>query len=552
MILIAQTVLAQHQYADWVKTLESDHNNTSFNNILFDGENYILNGYYYIEGSFNGIPLPEAIGSNGLITKIDPAGNHLWLTTVTGDDAVTFYDMAFDSENNIVLAGWTTAKEAVYVNDELIITGDGSWVNNSLVIKLSGEDGSLMWYRNWTGIEYTSLNATRVAVDASDNIYVSGYYNAPFEIDGFSFPFEFTFGDDVFVLKLDETGQLVWGNYWPSVEDMGFSFIRSMVVDDESVYFALEYSKPVIINGETLPHTGDYYWLALVKLDQDEGIVSEYVAFGSDGGQLIQQIALDHNNDLIVAGWFSAETPITIGDYTLSGYDSNDSFVLKTDSDFNVIWLRQMGGEYDDRAFHLEVSQDNTIFVGGGFYSDSEYFFEDELILQRQLPGTIATYYTEISEQGSFIQATGLYGNLEGTLISPTSAAATVNGSQLIVLNTGLFKGEVSFVSGEVLSTEHNRGFVYQWTLPYLTNVSDYLSDSKKNNCLIIQYPDYLQFRLECESVEVAIYSLDGKALLQQTVYKNGMINTSQFKDGIYLLMIKDDNWQQVRKIVLK
>lgn len=551
IMLMSHVALAQHQYADWVKTLDSEHNNTSFNNSLFDGENYVLNGYYFIEGSFNGIVLPEAIGANALITKIDPAGNLIWHTTVTGDDAVAFYDMAFDSENNIVLAGWTTAKEAVYVNDELIITGDGSWVNNSIVIKLSAEDGSLLWHRNWKGAEYTSLNTSRITVDASDNIYVSGYYNAPFELDGISFPYNFTFGDDVFVLKFDETGQLVWGNYWPSVEEMGFSLIRSLAVDETSIYFALEYSKPVIINGETLPHTGEYYWLALVKLDKEAGNVIDYYAFGSEGGQLIQQIALDHNNDLIVTGWFSAETPIQIGDYTLSGYHGNDSFVFKIDTDFNVIWAKQMGGDYADRAFHVEVSQDNTIFVGGGFYSGSDYYFEDEKILQSRLPETIASYYVELSEEGSFIQATGLYGDLEGTLISPTSATAIVSGSQLKVLNTGTFNGELSFVSGESIYTDHDRGFVYQWTLPYLTNLPETLPKPANNSCEIIQYADRLQFKFEGESIEVSIFSLDGKALLKQTVFEGEVLNTSRFNTGSYLLILKHLNWQQGRKFII-
>jgi len=541
---------AQHHYAEWVKTIETNGTNSNMNNLLFDGQNYIVNGSYFLSGTFNGNILQEASSANAMISKIDPDGNHIWLSQVYGDGMVSFFDMAFDSDKNIVLAGWTTSQQAVYVNGEMIIEGDGSWVNNSMVIKLSGADGSLMWHRHWTGAEYTTLNASKVAVDENDNVYVSGYYNTPWEIDGISFPYNFIFGDDVYILKFNPEGAVVWGNYWPSIDNMGFSLIRSLVVNDEALYFSLEYSLPVIVNGEPLPHTGEYYWLAVAKVSKETGEVVNINPFGTEGGQLIQQLALDNSGNIVVVGWFTAENPITIGDFTLNGYGYDDGFIFKMNSDLEVIWAKDMGGLYTDRAFNVQIDEDNTLFVGGGFDSTEDFLYDGQKVLDSRIPASLAMCYLQLHADGSFIQSAGLYGQMDGTVLSFTSAYANPAETMLEVICTGNFIGGVTFTEGQQINTDHNRGFVYKWLLPDVTSVGDLSNEA--TSCRIYPNPatDYLTIDPVNQRLEITLVDITGRLIFSSAIETMTTISISELPSGIYMMNMKNQNMQRSLKVI--
>lgn len=540
---------AQQQHADWMKQVATEHTNSNINNILFDGENYFVNGGYFTEGTFNGIELQEALGANTFVSKMDADGNNIWLTGIYGDDIVSFFDMTFDADNNVVLTGWTTAQEAVYVDGEMVIEGDGTWVNRSMVMKLSGEDGSLMWFRHWAGEEYTTLNTTKLTVDEDNNVYVAGYYNAPFEIDGFSFPFEFTFGDDIFILKFDTEGNVAWGNYWPSIDNMGFSTIRTMDVNDDALYFSMEYSLPVIVNGEELPYSGEYYWVAVAKASKETGEVLNIYPFGTEQGQLIQKLVTDNDGNIIVSGWFTAEAPITIGDFTLNGYGYNDGFIFKMNSDLEVLWAKDMGGEFTDRAFNLQVNDDNSILLGGGFSTDVVFNYDGMQVLDSSDPFSLGAFYLELDANGNFIQSTGLYGDSEGTTLSFTDASAVVNGNNLDVYCTGNFNGTVEFVEGETIVTDHNQGYLYKWTLPYLVSV-----DNNANEAFISVYPnptaDMVSINTENQKADFSIFAMDGSLVEQGIIDGSGKISLLQLPAGVYILKVEGDRTSQTAKII--
>lgn len=459
---------SQHTHAEWAKHIVAQEN-TSFLNIISDGEALIANGYWFLEAEYDGVELEYHIGANGLIVKKDSEGNIIWHATITGDDFNYFFDIAFDSENNIIAAGWSNANDYIEVNGEIVYEPDMEWTSRGVVAKFSGEDGSLIWFKVVNPTEaYYNLLLNRVAVDQDDNVYISGYSNTDFEIDGVEFPYTQTgWGSLSFIAKLDPDGTIEWGKQFHFLQqgNAGWSIPRKLKVRNEEVYFAFQYSKPVFAGEELLPYegNGDFDWIGLVKLSREDGEVLNTNAFGSESDQGIASLEFDNNGNILVAGFFSSESDFSIDGVYPRWYGVEDGYVAKLNSEFELIWLQSMGSEFSSRCFNLNVTPDDRIFVGGGFDSYTPLFFEGHKLIDEERPtNSLAMFQVVLTKDGSFEKAFALHGEDIYSIVEFKDAVVLEND---VVMAVGQSVDYVSFVEGEEFFSDHWAGFFIKWDL---------------------------------------------------------------------------------------
>jgi len=460
---------AQASYAEWVNLVEStDSEFSTINNVLTDGEHLYLNGSYNGHAAFLDQVLPYYLDSNVVLAKTDLAGNSIWQTIVGGGGIDSFFDIALDSAGNIVATGWSGSTDDIEINGQVVIEGDGSFTTKGIVAKFSGTDGSLIWIKSWAGGEFTVANPVKLAVDAQDNVYVGGYYDSSFQVDDVAFVYNHEFGQDLYMLKLDSSGTAVWGKTLEAVDSGGFVNMRGVEANANGVYFAFSYYLPLVVNGVPLPHEGDFYWLAITRVNPETGNVDDYVAFGSDtGGQDFSQLKSDAENNLVVTGFFSSDTGFNVQNIPLAGHGSQDGFIAKFDSNLDAVWAKDMGGASTDRAFNLFVTPGNGIYVGGGFDSFSAMSYDGAEILASRTPPSLSMFELYLLQDGSFDSALALYGEemaLQGegggTVLSNARSVALPDGS---VYSVGNFMGSVPFTEGNTSTVEHNTGFFMKW-----------------------------------------------------------------------------------------
>jgi hypothetical protein len=543
---------AQTNFADWLKILESTGESNSFNNIVYDGQDYILNGFYSGLATFNGQTLPQDLGVDAIITKVNADGESIWTTTVNGSGINAFYDLALDSENNIIVVGWTSTYDILYVNGDPVFTENGEYINRAMVMKLSGLDGSLIWFKTIAATEYQTLNCTRLAIDESDNIYVAGYYNCPFQVDAVEIPYNKMYGDDIFMLKLDEAGIAIWGQYFPAETDGGYAMIRSVAVNSEALYFSIEYSVPLIVNGNALPHTGDYYWLAIAGASKETGIVENIIPFGSAGGQAIKQIKMDNDNNVVAVGFHSSDFPLTIGTITLEGKGYEDGFVCKLNNNLEVLWAKTMGGEYTDQAFHVQVDEHNNILIGGGFDCFTDFYYDGVPVLNSNAPNSLSAFYIITDETGNFIQSTGLYADNVESVLSFSASYAFTNVDLKEVYCTGNFNGTVSFIENEPLTVYHNTGYFYKWEIPFVSTSIE----NTDNNILKDIYPnpvnDLVWINPSGNKAEIEIYNAIGILVYTDQIESITPVSFEMFPSGNYFIKIETEKTTQTFKMIKK
>lgn len=462
-----QFAYSQHTTAEWSKHIIANEQ-SAFNNILFDGESLITNGYWYLSGEYDGVELPYYTSSNALIVKMDLDGNIIWNATMVGEGYETFFDMALDSENNIVAVGWSSSNDTIKINGEVVYVPDMEWTSRGIVAKFSGFDGSLIWYKPILPYEeYYNMSITKVTIDAGDNIYISGYSNTSFAIDSIEFLYtQVGWGTQTFIARLDSQGVAVWGTNFNFIDagDPGWSNSRALITKNEDLFLAIEYSKPLIVGDTILPYVGQgwYDWIAIVKLSTVSAQVSEVIAYGSSMSQNLTRLKLDNGGNLVAAGFFESGSDFNIHGTQPMSYGNNDAYVAKFTDNLELIWLKSMGSEFATRAFNLNIDNDNRIFIGGGFDSYTPFYFEGYKVIEMQSPNSLGMFQVIIDEDGEFEKAFALYGEGIESRVEYRDAIVMQNDQ---IYAVGASSDYVEFINGNLFYSVHDAGFFMKWDL---------------------------------------------------------------------------------------
>lgn len=529
LFLIIQFAYSQHTPAEWSKHIIANEQ-SAFNNILFDGESIIANGYWYLSGEYDGVELPYYTSSNALIVKMDLDGNIIWNATMVGEGYETFFDMALDSENNIVAVGWSSSNDTIKINGEVVYVPDMEWTSRGIVAKFSGFDGSLIWYKPILPYEeYYNMSITKVTIDAGDNIYISGYSNTSFAIDSIEFLYtQVGWGTQTFIARLDSQGMAVWGTNFNFIAagDPGWSNSRALITNNEDLFLAIEYSKPLIVGDTILPYVGQgwYDWIAIVKLSTVGAQVSEAIAYGSSMSQNLTRLKLDNEGNLVAAGFFESGSDFNIHGTQPMSFGTEDAYVAMLTADLELIWLRSMGSEFATRAFNLNIDNGNRIFIGGGFDSYTPFYFEGNKVLEMQSPNSLGMFQVIIDGDGEFEKAFALYGEGIESRVEYRDAIVMQNDQ---IYAVGASVDYVEFNDGNLFYSVHDAGFFMKWDLSkafykVVFDVKDEDGNSLENAVITLgtntNSPDnYSFFQIEPGVYSYSI-SLDGFITVQGDV----------------------------------
>lgn len=242
------------------------------------------------------------------LLQVSGGGEDYWIATLTRTSYITnFYGVAVDSSDNIIAVGRTS--------------GDGAGNYDGLIVKYDSS-GQILWQK--TLGDNLADNLWRVAVDSSDNIYVSGY--AVFA------------SRDMLLAKIASDGTLSW------YRGLGGS------VSDESRGIVIDSSGDIIIGGYGEPYgsTSDIYSY-LVKYNSS-GSVQWERGMGSSNDTLYGQgVDVDSSGNIYLAA------------YGTQVGSTADGFLQKVSSTGSSVWGRQItSGVHVANDYFFDVAVDSS------------------------------------------------------------------------------------------------------------------------------------------------------------------------------------------------
>ncbi|OFY95659.1 MAG: hypothetical protein A3K10_10175 [Bacteroidetes bacterium RIFCSPLOWO2_12_FULL_31_6] len=215
----------------WVKQMKGGAPSSSDIQLDDNGNIYVLGGI----GGIDTVDLDPGIGvfnitndggnADVIIQKLDINGDFVWAKSfgnTTATETVNAISMVTDASGNIYIAGFYFGTTD-FDPDSGITSLSPVGLSDVFVLKINSI-GSLLWAKSFGGTALESVN--RIAVDASDDLYLIGQFDGTVDFDpNFGTTLITAVGSgDIYIQKLSENGGLNWvGSVGGSNSDEGLS-----------------------------------------------------------------------------------------------------------------------------------------------------------------------------------------------------------------------------------------------------------------------------------------------------------------------------------------
>lgn len=270
------------------------------------------------------------------VTKLDSIGNFQWQKSYGGSSADFCHAICYGINGGYLLVGQSNS------NDGDLTENKGGY--DIWVVKIS-ETGDIEWQKNYGGSLSENAKACLQTIDG--NYLITGY---SLSTDG---DITYNHGSaDIWVLKLNELGSVVWQkSYGSSESDNAQDIIESPTGD---IYVV---GNTDGIDGDvTIGFGFDDYWI--LKLNASGDLIWQKSYGGSDA-EIAKEVILK-NNGLICVGQTYSDNIYVEGFHGLL-----DAWVIALDSLGNLQWQKPYGGSGGDEAYSIAKLTDNEFVFSG-------------------------------------------------------------------------------------------------------------------------------------------------------------------------------------------
>ncbi len=242
----------------------------------------------------------------------------------------------------------------LFITLNIIVISQNSGVNRA-------EDCSDMIDLSWvtTGGSIDVDEATGIAVDINNNIYISGYFYEQINFQGFT---AISGGRrDFFVAKLDPEGNVLWFEAGGGGGDV---YATGIAVDlAGNVYVAGTFEDEIDVQSNIANSSGatDIF---LIKYDTNGTYLwGQYM--GGFNIDLSGDVVVDNSGNPIITGTY--HTSIFVAGTTVISQGGNDYFVAKFSAVGNLLWVSEEGSSSDVWGRKLAADFNNNVYVTGEF-----------------------------------------------------------------------------------------------------------------------------------------------------------------------------------------
>jgi len=243
-----------------------------------------------------------------------------WNRTWGGNFSDYGYGVAVDSSDNIYLTG-SSYSFGAGIDDMVLVKYDNS--------------GVYQWNRTWGGTDEDESYG--VAIDSSDNIYLTGATNS-YGTEG---------SLDIFLVKYDSSGVYQWNRTWGGNNT------------DVSYGISVDSSDNIYLVGYIWSLGTGSYDMVLVKYDSS-GVYQWNRTWDGSNADYGYGVALDSSNNIYITGYIWS---------FMTG--SFDMVMVKYDSSGVYQWNRTWGGNDYDEGSGIVIDSLDDIYITGATESFS-------------------------------------------------------------------------------------------------------------------------------------------------------------------------------------
>jgi len=274
-----------------------------------------------------------------------PPSSLTWNTFIGSATSNYGYSIAVDGSENIYIIGYSNATWGSPINPYASPV-------DAFVAKFNSS-GALVW-NTFLGSASDDYGHG-IAVDASGNVYVTGYSGATW-----GSPVNPSGGAEAFVAKLNSSGALVWNTF---LGGSGLDYGNGIAVDGSGNVYVTGYSAETW--GSPLRSFSGYKDDAFAAKLNSSGGLTWNTFLGGSGSDYGNGITVDGSGNVYVTGTSSATWGSPVLSYIGGG---SDSFAVKLNSSGGLTWNTFLGGSDYDMGNGIAVDGSGNVFVTGDSY----------------------------------------------------------------------------------------------------------------------------------------------------------------------------------------
>jgi hypothetical protein len=348
--------------------------------------NIYVTGSFYNTHDFNPGAGTANLSSNGgadiFAAKYGPTGNYIFAIGIGagGDDYAS--SIVIDNSGNVYLAGNYKGNVDFDPGSGTFILNSNDLVNSENFISKYNSSGDFIYAKSfgWVGDDLL----TSMAIDNSDNIYVTGILCSTIDFDPDSGTADLTAN--------------IWRETFLAIYDASGNYLYAAAVgagnnETQSNSIALDYNGNVFITGYFSEGTADFDpGAGVANLTTGIGNFNAFVCkydsnlnyswanlIGAYGNEVLNEegktIAKDASGNIYIAGNFKRRVDFDPGagfSYLVSsGY--SDIYISKYDASGNFLYAARIGGPEEENVTSIAVNNNNELIVTGSFRSSCDF-----------------------------------------------------------------------------------------------------------------------------------------------------------------------------------
>lgn len=369
----------------WVKSFGGALDDVAVNVTIDTNDNIYLTGYFQGAGvnAFDADPGPDIyaleqqaffVSRDCFIIKLDSNGNFIWAKQISNpsggaanEDATS---IELDSSGNVYIAG--SFLYADFDPDPVTthILPASPQFNHGFLLKLNN-NGEFVWVKTFDSNAFA--NNLDIELDNSNNIYVTGQFQGSIDLDPSASEDNYTSigGFDVFMAKLDNNGNYIYGKTFGSVNN---DYTNVISVLPSGIYLGGSFSGTVDFD----PGIGT---TIISPINETDGFISKFDTSGNFqyvypiGGDAIgiEEVynIQEVNENLMISGNFVGVTDFDYSSATENSDSSGglDAYFLELTTSGNYKDHLTLGGVQDEGFTNFELNTNNEVLLFGSFKS---------------------------------------------------------------------------------------------------------------------------------------------------------------------------------------
>ena len=475
-----------------------------------------------------------------VLAKYDANGDFIWMNDYAHPNGigsalpgVSINAISTNSNNEVIVTGsFIGTFDFDLGPGTTTLTSNGDY--DAFVLKLN-TNGELLWLRQIGGV--TAENSMSLTIDNNNNIIISGTYSGTIDLNPNAGIDNVTSqgGQDVFIVKLDDNGGMVYGKSIGSISND--APVRIAHSSTNEIYVAGWYFNS---NGDFNPDSGvasiSYNGTSgnfIVKLNQTGDFVYAK-AFGNYANSNVKDMKVDGNGNINLAGNYSATLDLDPANDTInfSPAGNQDIYILQLSPSGTTNWIRTIGSANSEEVYSLDINSNNELLIGTSFIGTVDFNPGIGTFDLTSATSIQDAAFLNLNSSGTFINAYHFNTGNAGIFINSIALDNSNN-----IYSAGIFYGIIDFDFGtgtQNLTSMSSNLYIAKWG----NIATGFQAISSKNNSMTI-FPNPATNYISIEKnkpASVSIFNTIGQEIFSKQIQTKEIIDISPLENGIYIV----------------